>query len=155
MQLSDKPLMPFDHYIPASYLGRFSSEEDRPRRRRRLWIADQQQGRVLWQAAETICGARDFYSVSSSLDPRLIDKMWTSYEPDLNRALDRLITGQLDAAQWLKTLVRFVAALLVRGPDFDVRFNARFDWFGGALGRYLTTASDRNSSQQRHLGSRY
>ena len=132
--------MPFDHYIPASYLGRFSSDEDRPRRRRRLWVADRQQAKVYWQAATKICGARDFYSVSSGPDPRLIDTMWT-YERDLNQALDSLIAGKLDVSQWLNTLVRFVAALLVRGPDFDIRFNGRFDWFGGALDDRLTKSN--------------
>lgn len=44
-----------------------------------------------------------------------------------------MISGKLDALQWLNTLVFFGAALLVRGGDFDSRFSARLQPLGSGL----------------------
>lgn len=134
--------MPFDHYIPASYLGRFSLDTNRVRRNRRLWAVDKREGRLFQTTAGELCGLHNFYSLSpratpdSGLDPRFVDSQWSAYENNLNPALDKMISGDLDALDWLKTLVVFCAALLVRGGDFDSRFSARLEDLGPGLERW-------------------
>lgn len=131
--------MAFDHYIPASYLGRFSQDTEPVRRRRRLWAVDKRDGRLYQATAGELCGLHNFYSLSlANQDPRFVDSQWSGYENNLNAALDQMIAGDIDALEWLKTLVVFVAALLVRGGDFDDRFTERFTEFGPGIERWTT-----------------
>jgi hypothetical protein len=51
----------------------------------------------------------------------------SGYEPVLHIALEEMIAGHLDAVTWISTLVPFVVALLVRGPDFNRRFEERLE----------------------------
>jgi hypothetical protein len=54
--------------------------------------------------------------------------MWRGYEGPLPTALDRLADAgnvRIDAETWLRVLVPFAAALLLRGPDFEARFVER------------------------------
>jgi Protein of unknown function (DUF4238) len=123
--------MAFDHYIPASYLGRFSNDTDPVRRKRRLWAVDKRENLLNLTTAGELCGLHNFYKLSAkNEDPRLVDSQWSGYENKLNPALDDMISGKLDALSWLQTLVVFVAALLVRGGDFETRFNERFEGIG-------------------------
>jgi len=128
--------MAFDHYIPASYLGRFSTDTNPVRRKRRLWAVDKREKLLTQTTAREICGEQNFYALSpKNEDPRFVDSEWSGYENRLNPALDNLIAGKLDARDWLKTLVVFAAALLVRGRDFEARFDERFE--GIDLPKYL------------------
>ena len=116
--------MPFDHYVPATYLARFSVDSTEPRRKRRVWAIDKSDGRVFRSPVENICGQNNLYSVDRS-NPRIIDEMW-GYEGQLNDALDELVAGTISARMWLGVLVNFVAALLARGKEFHDRFQRRF-----------------------------
>ncbi|MCI0521943.1 MAG: hypothetical protein L0Z70_16985, partial [Chloroflexi bacterium] len=62
-------------------------------------------------------------------DSQQIDSMWT-YENKLSTALDLLIHRILDAMTWADTLIPFITDLLVRGPDFNNRFEARIESLG-------------------------
>src|SRR6266851_8236243 len=53
-------------------------------------------------------------------------EQFSYYEGPLATAINHLISGVVDAHTWLTVLVRFVAGLLVRGPDFNRRFLRRF-----------------------------
>jgi hypothetical protein len=55
-----------------------------------------------------------------------VDAQFSHYEGPLANAINHLISGVIDAHTWLTVLVRFVAGLLVRGPDFNRRFLRRF-----------------------------
>jgi len=128
--------MAFDHYLPASYIGSFSRDANPTRRKRRLWAVDKREGRLFETTASELCGAHNFYGLSlSNDDPRFVDSQWSSYESDLNAALERMVAGTIDAVQWLKTLVVFVAALLVRGEDFETRFTERLGELAASRGR--------------------
>jgi hypothetical protein len=132
--------MPFDHYIPAGYLGRFSNDTNPVRRNRRLWAVDKRENRLFQATAAELCGLHNFYTLSpKNEDPRFVDSVWAGYENRLNPALDQMIVGRLDAMEWLKTLVVFAAALLVRGGDFNSRFNDRFSALGPGLEDRLTS----------------
>jgi hypothetical protein len=72
-------------------------------------------------SAERVGFVRGLYSSE-------LDEIWTAYERRLPEALDALSASrapELDAELWLRVLVPFVAALLLRGPDFEERFTAR------------------------------
>lgn len=82
-------------------------------------------GKTYSTAAENIAKVHHFYDV---LDGGwLIDDVWQGYEQRLAEALEALKDRRqpMNAELWLRTLVPFVAALLVRGPDFGRRFLSR------------------------------
>jgi hypothetical protein len=107
------------HYHPASFVARFSADHDPDVRRRRLFVA-QRNGKPFQVAAENAAFVRHLYK-------DLVDSIWTEYEERLPTALEALCYGttELDADTWLRVLVPFVAALLLRGPDFEKRFTER------------------------------
>lgn len=117
--------MPFDHYLPATYIARFSLDSTEPRRKRRVYVVDKQLGVVFRTPVENICGEKEFYSVEHD-NPRIVDGMWSVYEGRLNVALDRLVDRSVDARLWANTLVPFVTALMVRGRDFYPARRERF-----------------------------
>jgi hypothetical protein len=108
--------MSLQHYLPASYLGRFSHDSSEPKRDRTLWVVEKRAPKIINMSAARVCAANDLYDVGIPENPNVIDDMWSSYEPELGAALDLLISRQLDAKVWATTLVQFVSALLVRGP---------------------------------------
>ncbi|MFV2045615.1 MAG: tetratricopeptide repeat protein, partial [Anaerolineales bacterium] len=60
----------------------------------------------------------------------MIDRTWTEYEGQLHTAIADLVNGQVDARTWIRVLVPFVACMLVRGPDFDKRYERRMRALG-------------------------
>ena len=54
-----------------------------------------------------------------------MEHTWSGYESHLHLAIQQLIDGTVDAETWARTLVPFVTGLLVRGPDFNERFEQR------------------------------
>lgn len=125
--------MPFDHYLPATYLARSSLDTTGPRRNRRVWVVDKRSASLFRTPVASICGDADLYTVDHE-NPRIIDGMWSGYEGRLHDALNNLIAGTIDARTWANTLVQFVAALLVRGRDFDQRLQQRLvPGFGPAI----------------------
>jgi hypothetical protein len=62
-------------------------------------------------------------------------------------SINHLISGPVDARTWLTVLVRFVAGLLVRGPDFNRRFLRRFsDSFRAELAKLDPVFYDRDNT---------
>lgn len=120
--------MPLDHFLPATYIAGFSTDTNPVRRQRRVWVADKQAGKIFETAASNVCAINDFYTLETSQfdAPRVVDAQFSYYEGPLANAIDHLISGVIDAHTWLTVLVRFVAGLLVRGPDFNRRFLRRF-----------------------------
>jgi hypothetical protein len=120
--------MPLQHYLPATYLAFFSADlSTLPRRRRILAVGDKKR-RTTFSAPAGKLGARnDFYTFTSAerTRPNLVDSVWEAYEGRLAEAIDSLIDGTLSANVWTRTLVPFVAGTLVRGFDFNVRFERR------------------------------
>ena len=109
------------------------------RRKRRLWAVDKCENLLSLTTAGELCGLHNFYTLSAkNQDPRLVDSEWSGYENKLNPALDDMIAGKLDALAWLQTLVVFAAALLVRGSDFETRFDERFKDMGVKSAKFLT-----------------
>ncbi len=126
------------HYIPACYIARFSSGSETSRRLRRVAILRRTASKVVLQTAEQVGAINHFYrnQVGSSSDPLSLERTWSAYEDELTYALDSLqewgsptVTGRI----WLRILVPFVAGLLVRGPDFNVRHAQRLESQGISL----------------------
>jgi hypothetical protein len=132
--------MPLDHFLPATYIAGFSTDTNPIRRERRVWVADKQTGKIFETAASNVCAINDFYTLKSSQfdadSRRVVDEQFSYYEGPLANAINLLIRGVVDAHTWLTVLIRFVAGLLVRGPDFNHRFLRRFsDSFRTELGK--------------------
>jgi tetratricopeptide (TPR) repeat protein len=124
------------HYLPATFLASFSLDLETPRRRnRRLYVGDKREDRVFRTRAENVAAINDFYTLvtaelESDVGPGMVDSVWTQYERDLSEAITLLINGGVDARTWIRVLVPFVACMLVRGPDFNTRFEGRMDNLG-------------------------
>ncbi|MGX9901674.1 DUF4238 domain-containing protein [Arthrobacter sp. SA17] len=119
--------MPLHHYLPAAYLGGFSDSDSGSRRTRPVWCYRRGSNAPFKTNPSRIGAVRDLYTLTTSPDPDDLDKVWSYYEARLPTALKALITGPaaLDGATWLRVLVPFVAALFVRGKEFEHRYLAR------------------------------
>ena len=120
--------MSLQHYIPAGFLGRFSTDAAiKPSRDRLLATIDLSKAEPAFQAkASSVGGINNLYKINDyHNDPQRLDRSWNSYESGLNTAINDLIAGTLDAVAWSRILVPFVTGLLVRGPEFDVRYTVR------------------------------
>lgn len=109
------------HYLPASFIGRFSPELAGRRRDRHVWVGRRGGSRVFRSRAASLGFAKDIYVLheQSGQHSGAIDRQWQRYEQGLGAALDRaadVLAHPLDAQAWL-TLVMFVAGLFVRTPD--------------------------------------
>ena len=120
------------HYLPATYLASFSSENILPRRKRKIVQGDKKTGKVAKGSAESFAHVKDLYTLlaptapgHSARNPALVDNIWSKYERELATVIQRLIDRSLTAIEWARTLVPFVTCLLIRHPEFTVRFNNR------------------------------
>lgn len=119
------------HYLPAGFLGRFSTDTTGPLRERSLYVMMQNRDGAAATTAEAIGYEKDLYTlygVFSNQTPSAVDDVWASYEQRLGPALDELAkSGQktISANTWLRVLVPFVAGLFVRGPEFGKRYEER------------------------------
>lgn len=120
--------MALHHYLPASFLARFSADiKTEPARDRILIVGDKKNNRWFKAPASKVGCVRNLYTlVDYFVHPDEIDKTWTEYEQKLPISLETLIRRNIDAETWARVLVPFVACMLVRGPDFKERFNLRF-----------------------------
>jgi Protein of unknown function (DUF4238) len=118
-----------DHYLPAAFLARFSSERTFPLRERRVSILRSEQAQAHRQRVENIGFIKNMYKQHDPhfLYPNAVDSTWQGYEKRLGEALDTLIdpcVQSVNAEIWLRVLVPFVAGLFVRGPDFTRRYES-------------------------------
>lgn len=113
---------PRQHYLPAAFLARFSSDTDGDLRRRKLFVAQRTPFKIFESIAERVGFVRGLYDAE-------LDEVWKAYEERLPAALDAICNDRdadIDGDTWLRVLVPFVTALLLRGPDFESRFADRF-----------------------------
>ncbi len=121
--------MPFQHYLPATYLASFSFDNSGPRRDRRLFVGDKKNQKTFIAKTGNMCGINDLYKINL-IDGIDIDESWSNYEAELDLAIELLINNNISALAWVRVLVPFVTCLLVRGPDFTERFANRFSDLG-------------------------
>jgi hypothetical protein len=107
----------FQHFIPATFLAGFSANIKTKRRNSQLSVYDLDKKQIFLTNAEKVFKQKGFY-------PPMVDKLW-SFEDDLPFAIDELINNSLSAKNWIRCLVPFVASLLVRSPEYKVRFRSR------------------------------
>jgi tetratricopeptide (TPR) repeat protein len=141
--------MPRDHYLPASVIGRFATDNAGPARERLVFVLRRGQKTAYQMRAKNIGYAKDLYSVSpelaldgtsTSVDPKL-----HGYEPALPQALDLLDrSAEIDITTWLRTLVPYVASVFVRGNDFIPRFQERPSVAGAST---LNTSENANAAR--------
>jgi len=118
--------MAFQHYLPATFLACFSTDTTPERRQRMLTVGDTTEGRVFTASASNVCGVNNLYTLTEeTYNQNLVDNTWTFYEKGLAPALEQLINQTLTCQIWANTLVPFVTGLLIRGPDFNERFDER------------------------------
>jgi hypothetical protein len=121
--------VPADHFLPATYIARFSSDVG-PSRRQRVFVLRAGAARPDRQAAEQVARIRGLYDDVIPGTRMDLEHNWNRYESHLPQALAGLISGApVDGRTWLQVLVPFVASALLRGPDFDARLKQRLDDF--------------------------
>lgn len=118
--------MPFQHYLPATYIACFSHGEDNKRRDRVVAVGNRKEGNVWETKAGSVAGINNLYTTSGLSDQaEIVDKNWAFYEASLATALEKVINGTIDAEIWGRVIIPFVAGILVRGPDFSERYKQR------------------------------
>jgi hypothetical protein len=120
--------MPLHHYLPASFIARFSADMRKiPARKKHVVVGDKKEQKCFQAPAERVGCVNNLYTLADErISPETIDQTWADYEKNLPAALDSLINQTVDAETWLRVLVPFVACMLVRSPDFHERFGNRF-----------------------------
>jgi hypothetical protein len=91
-------------------------------------VLEQGKQRAAESAAENIGCEDNLYQLFGSDNPFDVDAVWTRYEGRLGPALDELARpGQktINAKDWLRALVPFIASLFVRGKEFGARYDSR------------------------------
>lgn len=143
--------MPLHHYLPATFLAEFSLDKVTfPRRNRQLIVGNKDEERVFRTSAVNVAAINNLYTlVESRGNPELIEKTWADFEGNLTEAIYLLIAGRLDARSWIRILVPFVASMLVRGPDFNRRFERRLRVIG--LESHMDLISEDNTNGARLL----
>jgi len=121
------------HFLPASYIGRFSLEKAGPWRKRTVWV--QRVGRDPYQAsAEYVGSSRRIYDREkpATTDAATIDNGW-KYESRFPLAINALDdrSTPLDGHLWAEVLVPFVSSLFIRGIDFAGRYETRIPGLTG------------------------
>ena len=109
-----------DHYLPASYVGRFAAVKEGSARKRLVSVADDRASGPFTQTAENVAFRTGLYDI----EPLSEEDDWLGgsldswgYEAGLPAALDALAVGDLDAERWARHVVPFVAGLFARGPE--------------------------------------
>lgn len=107
-----------DHFLPAAYIGGFSSDTSFKSRYRPVWVNDRHTG-TSEQRADDVAYVTGLYDLPDPNPAWLGDTidLW-AYEDKLPTALRQLETSRvIDARLWIDNLVPFVAGLFSRGPD--------------------------------------
>ncbi len=107
-----------DHYLPAGFIGRFSSDATGAYRDRKLWTYNVKARKTLNTAASAIGYKKGLYNLH---DGRTVDK-W-DYEGPLNRVLDDIANSKdVTLDDWVHIAVPFITGLFVRGKEFNERY---------------------------------
>ena len=124
--------MTLHHHIPAAFLAQFSNDKETiPRRKRLLVLGDKYEQEVRVAPASKVAAVNDLYGEKiGTWPPAPLEEVWTGYEGKLIPSIERLVDGSTDAMEWARVLVPFVASLLVRGPDFNWRYERRLRMLG-------------------------
>jgi tetratricopeptide (TPR) repeat protein len=119
------------HYLPASFLARFSVDPPSIHSRdRRIFVGNKETLEVYPQRTGKSAAINNLYSLSDpNSDPELLERKFSEFETHLNPAIDSLISGELDAKTWIRVLVPFVTCMLVRDAGFAQRIKSRFIGF--------------------------
>lgn len=135
-----------NHWLPATFIGRFSEDLNSKARHRRVWTLQRGESEPRRMTIVDVATKVDLYMLNDGSPPEAVDRTWSYYEPRLNGALTRLLgaprrddISRVNTLEWLTVLVPFVTSLLVRGPDFDRRYEERLRT-GNADGLYRTTS---------------
>jgi hypothetical protein len=129
---------PRHHYVPAAFIGRFSADPGSRARESLVWVRNRGVGVPFVEKAENVGHVRGLYDTADAgavgadehgVGGEGIDAAWRRLEDRLSPAIDLLLdaNGTLDAHVFGEVLVPFVAALFIRGWEFDRRFVKRMD----------------------------
>ena len=107
------------HFLPASWIARFSEEDKQPLRDRQVWVYRVNNSKAWRTAASRIAFQNKMYNIDAGIRPpgqeNAVDKTWC-YEGELDSALDRLINQETTLEDFLNILVPFVGSIFARTP---------------------------------------
>lgn len=117
------------HYLPATYIAFFSSDNFSSRRDRKIHVGFKDSENIIEVNAGHICKIKNYYDFTVNNLHLSIDNNWSYFEGELEMAVDLLANRNLSAFTWASVLVPFVASLFIRGPDFENRLYGRIPGF--------------------------
>ncbi|MBK8214496.1 MAG: DUF4238 domain-containing protein [Myxococcales bacterium] len=132
---------PWQHYLPAAYVGGFAIAPAPRLRESRLWVGRRGIKDVYPRKAEGVAAAKHLYTahtVDGVTDPLFVDTYWSQIEPRVPTAIDELINTTikpLSADVWMEVLVPFAAHVFTRGIDFADRLPHRLGPLASAAAR--------------------
>lgn len=120
-----------DHFIPASFIARFSENPAPQARKSEVHVKFRGKNFSVKKRAETIGYANSLYDIdkdfTSTQQTNAVDSVWTSYESTLNSAIDDLIAGTLSAVDFVAIIVPFVAGFFARDVSYGSRTTSRIE----------------------------
>lgn len=134
-----------DHYLPAAFIGRFSTDTYSEMRARRVWVNGHGRSGTRLERSSNIGVINNYYRLIRVTPNDHVTNAWDRYEDRLTTALDELAdstVSSVDATTWLRVLVPFVAGIFVRTPDFARKFEANGERLVDLLAATDTLRSD-------------
>lgn len=127
------------HYIPAAYIGRFSSQAQGPTRERLITVFNLKSDSIRTVKASNIGARKNIYNLTDGD----IDN-WDAYETGIPRVLDQICQGdEISLDDWVHIAVPFVTGLFVRGREFNERYESRPD-IADLMGKMALSSDNTN-----------
>lgn len=112
------------HYVPESYLSRFT---DSGTREGKLWVFDRQLGTVRESSPKNSGHQRDFYRLEDGVaaDPNYFEKAFGELEGKASLVIEEILKSRkLPSVESMEYLVSFVGLQAVRVPAYRRKFNS-------------------------------
>lgn len=130
-----------DHFIPASFIARFSENPAPQARKSEVHVKFRGKNISVKKRAEKIGYANSLYDIdkdfTSARQTNAVDLVWTSYESTLNPAIDDLVAGTLSAVDFVSIIVPFVAGFFARDVSYSSRTTSRIEHVHADLPNFI------------------
>lgn len=136
--------MPLDHFIPATYLARFSDKN--LGRESELLCLRKESNKEFKSKAENLAAEKGLYDVDDDFilgGRKYVDRNWDIFESKISLVLDKVILNQeISFSNWVEVLLQFCGACFIRRRKYKDEFRKRVEsspFFGGSkeLVKYL------------------
>lgn len=106
------------HYLPACIIGRFSFEQEKRLRERRVFVLGRGKNKIFTQKPENLCMRRGMYDLRE-YGGTIDEWQYEDQLPDVLKKIENNIFPELDT--FIHVLVPYVTCLFMRGVDYELR----------------------------------